>query len=267
MAANKALPITEIADGVYLINEFDGTNCYLVVGTKKALLIDCGTGFCDLRGACEKITSLPITVVATHGHVDHIGGAGQFEEIYMHRDDCKAINKLQMTLPLRKAFLSGNPAIRANGFTAKDVTRPKYKTRIIPIEEGYIFDLGNKTISVKHTPGHTVGSVALTDACDKIVFSGDNVCDALWMHMPGAASLEEWLPSAKWLYDMSKEYRIFWGHRTPELSGAYIAAVIQWGEEIIRNNQNSILPKTKQYPNQSDGILYRTDKIHSGVRK
>ena len=258
---NKELPITNITDDIYLINEFDGTNCYLVVGTKKALLIDCGTGFCDLRGACRKITNLPITVVATHCHVDHVGGAGQFEEIFIHRDDCKAI-KLQMSIPMRKAFLSGNSAIKAHGFTAKDVTKPKYKTRIIPIDEGYEFDLGNKAISVKHTPGHTIGSIALIDECNKIVFSGDNVCDALWMQMPGATSLEEWLPSAKWLYDMSKEYRVFWGHRKAELSSEYIATVTKWGKEIIKNNKNSIIPKIKQYPNQSDGIVFRTDKIH-----
>ena len=50
------LPITKLAENVYLLNEFDGTNCYLVVGSEKALLIDCGTGFCDIRGAAEKLT-------------------------------------------------------------------------------------------------------------------------------------------------------------------------------------------------------------------
>lgn len=258
----KELPVSNITDNIYWINEFDGTNCYLVVGTERALLIDCGTGFCDLRGACEKITSLPITLVATHSHVDHFGGAGQFEEIYVHRDDCKAINKLQMSMLMRKVFLGNNNAIKANGFTAKDVMKPKYKTRIIPIDEGFKFDLGNKIITVKHTPGHSRGSIALVDENDKIIFSGDNVCDALWMQVPEATSLEEWLPSAKWLYDMSREYRIFWGHRVPELSSDYIATVIKWGEEIIENNKNSFFPKTKQYPDQSDGIIYKTNRIH-----
>nr|MDE5601752.1 hypothetical protein [Clostridia bacterium] len=113
------------------------------------------------------------------------------------------------------------------------------------------------------TPGHSVGSIALIDECDKVVFCGDSVCDSLWMQLPGATSLEEWLPSAKWLYDMSKEHRVFWGHRGPELSSEYIATVIKWGEEIIRNNKNSVFPKTKQYPNQSDGIIYKTNRIHS----
>ena len=59
------LPVTKLAENVYLLNEFDGTNCYLVVGSEKALLIDCGTGFCDIRGAAEKLTDLPIILAAT----------------------------------------------------------------------------------------------------------------------------------------------------------------------------------------------------------
>ena len=258
---NKELPITNITDDIYLINEFDGSNCYLLVGTEKALLIDCGTGFCDLRGACEKITSLPITVVVTHCHVDHIGGAGQFEEIYIHPDDCRSMNKLQMSLPMRKLYLKRNSAVKANGFTVKNIVKPKYKTRLLPVNDGYYFDLGNKKISVKHTPGHTVGSIALIDDSNKIVFSGDNVSGALWMHKYGAASLEEWLPSAKWLYDMSKEYRVFWGHGSAELSSEYIAKIVRWGEEIVKNNKNSIFPMVKQYPAQSDGIIYRANRI------
>ncbi len=259
----KDIPVKKICNNVYLLSEFGGTNCYLIVGTEKALLIDCGVGLCDLKGACEKITSLPIIVVATHHHVDHIGGAGQFKEIYIHHKDCGFICRLQMSIALRKAYLNRNKAIKNNGFTINDIIKSKYKTKLKPIDEGYIFSLGNNIeISVKHTPGHSAGSIALIDEYNKIVFSGDNVSGALWMHVLGATSLEEWLPSAKWLYDMSKKYRIFWGHGNPELATEYIGDIVSWGEEIINNNKNSILPRIKQYPEQSDGIIYRTNKIH-----
>lgn len=102
----------------------------------------------------------------------------------------------------------------------------------------------------------------MIDEKNKLIFSGDNVCDALWMQLPGATTLEEWLPSAKWLYDMSENYKIYWGHRVPELARDYIAAVIGWGEEIINTQKNSAIPKITQYPKQSDGIIYNTSKIH-----
>ena len=34
-----------------------------------------------------KLTPLPYDVVLTHGHPDHIGGAAQFEEVYIHEKD------------------------------------------------------------------------------------------------------------------------------------------------------------------------------------
>lgn len=256
------LPVTELAENVYLLNEFDGTNCYLVVGSEKALLIDCGTGFCDIRGAAEKLTDLPITLAATHGHGDHIGGAGQFEEIYIHRADCERLNKAQMSLLFRKAFLASNTPVKSYGFKTSDVKPGKYKTKIIPMDDGHIFDLGGKSVRVKHTPGHSRGSVAFIDEQDKIIFSGDNVCDALWMQLPGVTSIEEWLPSARWLYGMSEDYRIFWGHRVPQLERGYIAQVIAWGEEIMAKSRgNTKLPRITQYPNRPDGIIYRTDKV------
>ncbi len=257
------LPVTELKNNIYLLNEFDGTNCYLVVGKEKAMLIDCGTGFCDIRGAVRSLTELPLIVVATHGHVDHIGGAGQFPEIYVHKDDCKKINDIQRGLVMRKLFTLSNKAVLDNGFSIKDVVKPEFQTKIIPMNGDEIWDLGGKTIRVHHTPGHTVGSVALILEEDKIIFSGDNVCDALWMMLPGATSIEEWLPSAKWLYEMSEEYDIYWGHRVPKLERDYIKQVISWGEDIFAlYKKNAKISKITQYPKCTDGIIFRTGNIY-----
>ena len=71
----------------HMISDFGIANCYLLIGEERALLIDCGLGIGDIKGAVEKITDKPILVVATHGHVDHAGGDGQFEKIYVHTLD------------------------------------------------------------------------------------------------------------------------------------------------------------------------------------
>lgn len=257
----KLPEINRIADGVYLINEFDGANCYLAVGREKALLIDCGTGVCDLNAAVRRVTDLPLTVAATHGHVDHIGGAGQFDGVFVRREDCRALNRIQTAVPLRKLFAATSGGMKQRGAGAKDVRRYPGGARLIPFD-GFRADLGGKTVEARHTPGHTRGSVAFVDHEDKIVFSGDNVCDALWLHLPGAASVERWLPSARWLYEMSGRYRVFWGHRTPELDREYIGQVVRWGEEILSSNKrNTRLPRFARWPDRPDGILYRTDNI------
>jgi hypothetical protein len=76
--------IIEIAPGTYFINEFGMNAMYLVVGEKRALVIDAGTGFCDFKGIIENLTKLPYDVAITHAHPDHVGGVGQFDEIYIH---------------------------------------------------------------------------------------------------------------------------------------------------------------------------------------
>lgn len=258
----KKLNVREIGKGVYLLDELSGANCYLVVGSEKALLVDCGTGYCDLKGTVESLTSLPVEVIATHGHVDHIGGAGAFKEIFIHYADTKPVNRIQFTVPARKLFASGIAGAKEQGMKISDVKKGEYKTKFIPIDESFRFDLGGKEIKIKHTPGHTVGSIAVIDETDKYIFSGDNVCDALWMFLPGSTSIEQWLPSAQWLYEMSKSYRIFWGHRNAELTSEYILQVVTWGREILaKTKKNALFSKKKQYPEREDGIIYMTGKV------
>ena len=60
---------------------------FLLIGTEKAMLIDCGMGIGDLRGAVEMLTDKPLIVVITHGHIDHTANARQFDEIWIHPKD------------------------------------------------------------------------------------------------------------------------------------------------------------------------------------
>lgn len=46
-------------------------NLYLVIGRQRAILIDAGLGVGHLRAFVENLTSLPLTVLLTHGHIDH----------------------------------------------------------------------------------------------------------------------------------------------------------------------------------------------------
>ena len=61
--------------------------CFLILGKEKALLWDTGIGIDHLRPLVEKITDLPVTVLISHDHFDHIGGNAEFDEVWCYDID------------------------------------------------------------------------------------------------------------------------------------------------------------------------------------
>ena len=80
--------IERLERDTYVISEYkhwEETHCYLLLGQTSAILIDAGLGVADISQPVRAITSLPIQVVVTHVHSDHIGGCGYFQNIAVHR--------------------------------------------------------------------------------------------------------------------------------------------------------------------------------------
>ena len=59
----------------------------LIIGKNKALVLDTGYGISSLKEEIKKITSLPLIVIDSHGHMDHTGGNYEFDEFYIHSAD------------------------------------------------------------------------------------------------------------------------------------------------------------------------------------
>ena len=79
--------VEKIDNGTYAISEYkhwEETHCYLLCGTEKAVLIDTGLGVANIKAVVDSLTTLPITVITTHVHWDHIGGHGYFDNIAVH---------------------------------------------------------------------------------------------------------------------------------------------------------------------------------------
>jgi glyoxylase-like metal-dependent hydrolase (beta-lactamase superfamily II) len=194
----------QIDDNTWRFTEtFAGTDvyCYLLTGDEKALLIDSGYGFTDLRKAISEITEKPVEVVNTHGHVDHILGNWQFDspiyinakdrDVYCRHSDSSYILELlsdQMgdgfKTKLIKPFL---------GLYLKILMRHR-PPLAQPLPECGFFQLGNRKIIIVETPGHTAGSISLIDENNGYFFSGDTIChDGVILSFAESTTITEYL--------------------------------------------------------------------------
>jgi glyoxylase-like metal-dependent hydrolase (beta-lactamase superfamily II) len=169
--------VYRIHPGVFAIYEpkqFEEAISYLILGEKRALLFDTGLGVGKISATVARLTSLPVTVINSHTHFDHVGGNSEFQTIW-NRDlpfsiknmrggsneysrDTLAPGRLCGTLP------SGT---NAQSFS----TRPWKSTHTL--QDGERIDLGGRELQVIFTPGHTPDSLVLFDRTNGLLFTGD----------------------------------------------------------------------------------------------
>lgn len=211
--------VMNIDRGVYCVSEF-GMDCqYIVVGDESALLIDAGTGTCDLDAVVRQVTDKPYKVVLTHGHVDHAGGMGQFDEVWIHPADVE--RALALTVEDRQTYVDMMLAQSAGlyALTRDDVIDYGKVPELHDVVEGDSFDLGGRTVEVIETPGHTDGSITLLDKESRIMITGDACNSNTLLAVMGGEEFGEHqtisslLGSAKKLQAIQEEYdRNYNGH-------------------------------------------------------
>ena len=170
---------------IYEPHQFEETISYLIVGQNKAILFDTGMGIGDLRKVVSSLTALPLTVLNSHTHNDHIGDNWQFDSVYSVDSDFSRRNAAGSTEDAQQEILPGEIC----GDLPPGFDGPAYKTRPWHIA-GYIhdaqkFDLGGRTIEVLLTPGHTPDGVTLFDRGNGLLFTGDVYYPApIWLYRP-----------------------------------------------------------------------------------
>lgn len=169
--------VYKVKDGIYAIYEpyqYEEALCTLMLGEEKAVLIDTGCGIGNIRDVVDEITDLPVMVVNTHAHNDHIAQNHLFDEVAMldhpwsHEAE-KGLPNSEMAHLIADGMLWKE---LPEGFDAENYVVPGFKvTRWF--NERDIIDLGNRTLEVIHTPGHTPDCVCFLDREDRLLFTGD----------------------------------------------------------------------------------------------
>ncbi len=170
------------------------TNCYFLVDekTKCAAVIDPGDNASELAAELRKNDLTLSCILLTHGHYDHTTGVpglhAEFSDaaIYIHKADADGAGS--QLFPLSQ---------KIEGLRFYD--------------EGDTVTVGDLTVEVLHTPGHSKGSVVLRVA--DVLFTGDT----LFAGSCGRVDLaggdwNEMLVSLRRLHDLEGEYHVLPGH-------------------------------------------------------
>lgn len=67
--------------GIAEFNHFEKVISYLIIGKRQTLLFDTGMGIESIKEIVNKLTKLPVSVLNSHTHYDHIGGNKEFRTI------------------------------------------------------------------------------------------------------------------------------------------------------------------------------------------
>ena len=230
--------IKKIDDDTFSLREpFSNCMLYLLTGRDSALLIDTGMGTADLQQAVQALTQKPVTVVNTHGHLDHIANNHQFENIYLCDKDREVFRAHTNPTYVKKLVKQAVPAVLRPFLKSKmdNMLHPKPGGVYHPLAEGHCFDLGGRVIEVIETPGHTPGSVCLLEKARKTLYTGDTICDwGILLHLDYSLTPQEYLESVKKL----SEYQplvasLHPGHRLHTLGTEYIDQYLACAEGIV----------------------------------
>lgn len=177
------------------------SNCYIVHNGKEAFVVDPSISEKAIISALEKRELTTVGILLTHGHFDHIWRAQELRDktgapLYVHKLDAEMLTDAK-----KNAYAT----FTGQNFTISEADRL--------LDDGDEISLGNETIKVIHTLGHTRGSVCF-DTGDCLI-TGDTVfAEGFGRYDLYGGSLADLKESLKMLIKMAEgEHRwIYPGH-------------------------------------------------------
>ncbi len=195
----KTVPVTAFVENVYILASEE---------TKEAVVFDPGGEAGRINAAIDEMGVTVKYILNTHGHMDHVGGVAKVQEATgaqfgIHATDVEMMKR--------------QPADYAYRLIPDFVAPPEPD---FLVKEGDEFEIGEISIKVIETPGHTMGSTCYQ--IDGILIAGDTL-------FQGGVGRTDF-PGSSWealvksiqtrLFDLDDETVVYPGHG-PETSIKY----------------------------------------------
>jgi glyoxylase-like metal-dependent hydrolase (beta-lactamase superfamily II) len=248
MGIGDVYSVDGVPDCYYVDTGMYGTSGYGSVylhDTERPAIVDTGIGTNHERvlDAMREIGIAPSeldSMLVTHVHLDHAGGAGFLAaetdaDVYVHESGASFLAD-----PGR--LWEGTKAAVGEQIQFYTEPEPVPEGRIEPIAEGSTIDLGSRTLEVRHAPGHAFHQVVFYDAESDAVFSADaagiyarHVETVFETSPPPGFDLEEVIEDARVIRRIDPE-TICYGHFGPAAADGrletYVDVITEWVESI-----------------------------------
>jgi glyoxylase-like metal-dependent hydrolase (beta-lactamase superfamily II) len=250
--------VYSVAPGVFAIYEphqSEETIGYLITGQRQALLFDTGMGIGDIKKVVSELTKLPIVVLNSHTHQDHVGGNWQFDTIYGMDLDFTRTNARGSRDAAQSEVAPGEIC----GDLPRGFDRQAYATKPWKIaaykHAGDRLDLGGRILEIVATPGHTPDSVCLLDREHGLLFTGDTYYPGtIWLHDP-ITNLEAYGASIRRLAALAPQVKIVLGAHNVPIAPPSVLPHLVSAFEAVRAGKASPAPAS------AGKVVYKVDKF------
>jgi glyoxylase-like metal-dependent hydrolase (beta-lactamase superfamily II) len=266
----ERVPITDpwfevyrVASAVFAIYEphqSEETISYLILGNKKAALFDTGMGISDLKKVTSELTTLPIVVLNSHTHADHVGDNWQFDTVYAMDTDFTRKNS-QGSRQDAQEEIGPDQICGAlpKGFDPKAYATRPWKTSSY-LHDGDRIDLGARTLEVLATPGHTPDAISLLDRGHGLLFTGDTYYPAtIWLYRP-ETNLDAYDVSIRRLAALAPQIKTVLGQHNIPVAPPSVLPRLVVAFEAVRAGK---VPPTRGDPGQ---VIYKVDGFSFRMR-
>jgi glyoxylase-like metal-dependent hydrolase (beta-lactamase superfamily II) len=240
---------------IYEPHQAEEVISYLIVGGKQALLFDTGMGISDIRRVTAELTKLPVIVLNSHTHNDHVGGNWQFDIIYgmdtgFTRENARG-SRQDAQAEIAADQICGKLPERFDPktYATKPWTIAAYK------HDGDRIDLGGRSLEIIATPGHTPDAISLLDREHGLLFTGDTYYPgAIWLYRP-ETNLDAYARSIRRLAALAPQLKTVLGaHNIPVAPPSVLRRLVT-AFDAVRAGK---IPPT---PASAGKVIYKVDDI------
>jgi glyoxylase-like metal-dependent hydrolase (beta-lactamase superfamily II) len=221
----------ELAPGVFVtlepaVDPMFRATMVTVLGRDRDLQWDFGNGILPLHPALP-LSGKPVIAVASHAHVDHIGGFHEFPDRLGHAAESLGFAGEPGFETFADEFRTWPDVVSTVPHDSWDQSH--WSLRPAPLTgtlaEGDRIDLGDRLFTVLHLPGHSPGGIGLLDDHDGLFLTGDAIYDEEILDDLEGASIPGYLRTMDRL--RSIDCRLAVGGHGPEMTQVRMQAIAE----------------------------------------